>query len=71
MVKGQSDRERGNPLPTHRLLFLINSKGSFICTRWNEKLLNGSDNPSHHKLTLYHGITFQTDKRERKGGTSG
>ena len=29
MVKDHSDSERGNPLP---LLFLINSKGSFICT---------------------------------------
>ena len=26
------DIEKGNPLPPHRLLFLINSKGSFICT---------------------------------------
>ena len=24
--------ERGNPVPPHRLLFLISSKGSFICT---------------------------------------
>ena len=32
MVKNQSDRERGNPLPQHRLLFPISSKGSFICT---------------------------------------
>ena len=32
MVKDHSDSERGNPLPPHRLLFLINSKGSFICT---------------------------------------
>ena len=31
MVKDNSDRERGNPLP-HGLLFLISSKGSFICT---------------------------------------
>ena len=31
MVKDHSDSERGNPLP-HRLLFLISSKGSFICT---------------------------------------
>ena len=28
MVK---DSERVNPLPPHRLLFLISSKGSFIC----------------------------------------
>ena len=32
MVKNHSDRERGNPLPPHRLLFPINSKGSFKCT---------------------------------------
>ena len=32
MVKNHSDSERENPLPPHGLLFLINSKGSFICT---------------------------------------
>ena len=32
MVKDHSDSERGNPVPPHRLLFPINSKGSFICT---------------------------------------
>ena len=32
MVKDHSDSEKGNLLPLHRLLFLINSKGSFICT---------------------------------------
>ena len=32
MVKDHSDSERGNPMPPHRLLFPINSKGSFICT---------------------------------------
>ena len=32
MVKDHSDRERGNLLPSHELLFLISSKGSFICT---------------------------------------
>ena len=31
MLKDHSDSERGNPLPPHGLLFLINSKGSFIC----------------------------------------
>ena len=31
-VKDHSDSEKGNPLPPHRLLFTINSKGSFICT---------------------------------------
>ena len=32
MVKDHSASEKGNPLPPHRLLFPINSKGSFICT---------------------------------------
>ena len=32
MVKDHSDSEKGNLLPPHRLLFLISSKGSFICT---------------------------------------
>ena len=31
MVKDHSDNEGGNPLPPHRLLFPISSKGSFIC----------------------------------------
>ena len=32
MVKDHSNREKGNLLPPHGLLFLISSKGSFICT---------------------------------------
>ena len=32
MVKDNSDSEKGNLLPPHRLLLSINSKGSFICT---------------------------------------
>ena len=32
MVKDHCDSEHGNPLPPHRLLFPISSKGSFICT---------------------------------------
>ena len=32
MVKDHSDSETGNPLLPHGLLFLINNKGSFICT---------------------------------------
>ena len=32
MVKDHSDSEKGNPLPPHRLLFLISSKGYFTCT---------------------------------------
>ena len=31
MVKDHSDSERGKPLPPHRLLFPISSRGSFIC----------------------------------------
>ena len=31
MIKDHSDSERGIPLQPHRLLFPINSKGSFIC----------------------------------------
>ena len=31
MVKDHSDSEKGNPLPPHRPLLSINSKGSFIC----------------------------------------
>ena len=30
MVKDHSDSEKGNPLPPHRLLLSIDSKGSFI-----------------------------------------
>ena len=32
MASDHSDSERGNPLPPHRILFPINSKGYFICT---------------------------------------
>ena len=32
MVKDHTDSEKGNPLPPHRLLLSINSKGSFIYT---------------------------------------
>ena len=32
MVKDHSDSEKGNPLPPHKLLLSINSKGYFICT---------------------------------------
>ena len=32
MVKDHSDSEKGNPLPPHRLLLSISSKGYFICT---------------------------------------
>ena len=32
MFKDHSDREKGNPLPPHRLHLSINSKSYFICT---------------------------------------
>ena len=32
MVNDHLNTERGNLRPPHGLLFLINSKGSFICT---------------------------------------
>ena len=38
MVKDHLDSERGNPLPPHGLLFLINSKGSFICTHPTDRI---------------------------------
>ena len=31
IVKDHSDSEKGNPLPPHRLLFPISSKGSLTC----------------------------------------
>ena len=49
MVKDHADSVKGNSLPPHGLLFLINSKGSFTCiiprpllhqswsTGWNKK----------------------------------
>ena len=40
MVKDRSDGKRGNPLLPHGLLFLISSKGSFIC-------INPQDNTYH------------------------
>ena len=45
MVKDHSDNEKGNPLPPHRLLLSINSKGSFICT-------------SHRHDDTYHGLCY-------------
>ena len=44
MVKDHSDSEKGNLLPPHRLLLLINSKGSFICT--------------HRQDNTYHGLCY-------------
>ena len=38
MVKDHSEGKRENPLPPHRLLFPISSKGSFICTIPTDKM---------------------------------
>ena len=46
MVKDHSDSQRGNPLLAYGLLFLISSKGSFICT------------PSHRQDNTYHSLCY-------------
>ena len=46
MVKDHYDSEKGNPLPPHRLLLSISSKGSFIYT------------PSHRQDNTYHGLCY-------------
>ena len=38
MVKDHSDSEKGNPLPPHRLLFPIKSKGSFIMHHLTDRI---------------------------------
>ena len=50
MVKDHSDSEKENPLPPHRLLLSINSKGSFIYTIPPTKPIqhNKWDGPSYH-----------------------
>ena len=64
MVMDHSDSERGNPLPPHRLLFPISSKGSFICiiqdkhwlereiAQWVHPTKDRSDDPSHRERTF-------------------
>ena len=62
MVKDHSDSERGNPLPPHRLLFLISSKGSLYASshsrlereiaQWVHLMKDRSDDPLHHERTL-------------------
>ena len=46
MVKYHSESERGNPLPPHRLLFPISSKGGFICIS------------SHRQDNTYHDLCY-------------
>ena len=58
MVKDHSDSERGNPLPPHGLLFLISSKGYFICII--------SDRITYHSLCYTsHGALAGTIKNQR------
>ena len=45
MVKDHSDSEKGNPLPPHRLLLSINSKGFLYA-------------PSHRQDNTYHGLCY-------------
>ena len=67
MVKDHSDRERGNLLPPHRLLFPINSRIAHttvfvtpVVEHWLEReiaqwvypMKDQSDDPSHHEQTL-------------------
>ena len=52
MVKDHSDNERENPLPPHRLLFPISSKGSFIYAS------------SHRQDNTYHGLCYTRLERE-------
>ena len=42
MVKDHSDRELGNPLPPHGLLFPISSKGSFYMHHPTDRIAHTS-----------------------------
>ena len=61
MVNDLSDSERGNSLPPYRLLFLINSKGSFICRQ---------DNTYHGLCYTSHGELAGTRNSLLKGTTT-
>ena len=70
MVKDHSDTEKGNPLLPHRLLFPIDSKGSFICTIPQDNSYHGLngftpwriDLMTHHTMSerSYHGATSRS-----------
>ena len=68
MVKDHSDSEKGNPLPPHRLLLSINSKG-FVTpvvehwlereiAQWVHHMKDRSDDPSHHERPAPKEIAF-------------
>ena len=50
MVKDHSDSEKGNPLPPHRLLLSINSKGYFIFLRLALQCRNVHKNNNHDAI---------------------
>ena len=61
MVKDHSDSEKGNPLPPHRLLLSINSKGSFICTipdRITHATAANALPLSYVPLLLFNGVEY-------------
>ena len=65
MVKDHSDSERGNPLPPHGLLFLISSKGSFICIIPYHSLCyssHGAQAGTRNSLFLYYNLLIFTDE---------
>ena len=47
MVKDHSDSEKGNPLPPHRLLLSINSKGFFYISRGRKKMFYLTTHSTH------------------------
>ena len=61
MVKDHSDSERGNPLPPHRLLFLISKQGFFYMHHPKDRITHTMAfvtpvvehrDPSHHERTI-------------------
>ena len=55
MVKDHFDSEKGNPLPPHRLLFLINSKGYFYAQ-------------SNRQDSTYHGLCYTSRGAPQRAG---
>ena len=73
MVKDHSDSEKGNPLPPHRLLLSINSKGSFICTIPQTVVEHWLEREIAQKTKRGHGVPGMTGDRlhrQVQGSTS-
>ena len=84
MVKDDTDSERGNPLPLHGLLFLINSKGFFYMHHLTDRIhlcytssgaLDGTRNssmgpPSRIALMIHHTICECSYHRATSRSTS-